>query len=183
MTVNLSLLVWIGFALVLAWAVGAYSRLNRLRDQMVRSRNSLLKYAGMYKSLCNQGPMLHAEVGGTDDDPVAQLLPALRMAVDALQSPMAAWERDTKSLNADKVFGTALDAVQTSIEALAAAPDDLAGARWPQEERNRWTELAADVRIRRIRYNVQVGELREAVEQMPATLMARLTGISAWGEV
>jgi LemA protein len=182
MTVNLSLLVWIGFALVLAWAVGAYSRLNRLRDQMVGSRNSLLKYAAMYKSLCNQGLGLTDE-SGDGGDPVAQLLPALRRAAEALQQPMAEWVRDAKSPHAAKEFGRALDAVQTSIDALAAAPDDLAGARWPQEDRNRWTELAADVRIRRSRYNVQVGELREAVAQMPASAMARLTGISAWVEV
>ena len=177
MAVNFSLLVWGGFALVLAWAVGAYGRLNRLRDQMVRSRSSMLKYAGMYQGLCNENPLLQGA------DPGSQLLLALHGAVGVLQKPLADWEKDARNQQAAKAFGTALDAVQTGIETLAAAPDDLAGACWPQEERTRWTELAADVRIRRCRYNVQVGELREAAEQMPASLMARITGTLPWMEV
>ena len=182
MTVNFSLLVWGGFALVLAWAVGAYSRLNRLRDQMVRSRSSMLKYAAMYRSLCNDKHLPQGDRSASAD-PGGQLLSALHAAVEALQKPLADSEKDAKDPGAAQALGAALDVVQSGIEALAAVPDDLAGARWPLEERNRWIELAADVRIRRSRYNVQVGELREAVEQMPAALLARVTGTSAWAEV
>lgn len=181
MAVNFSLLVWGGFAVVLAWAVGAYSRLNRLRDQMVRSRSSMLKYAGMYRGLCNENPIQQGDNSGADSG--SQLLSALHRAVEMLQKPLADWEKDTRNQQAAQAFGKALDAVQAGIETLVTVPEDLAGARWPQEERTRWIELAADVRIRRSRYNVQVGELREAAEQMPAALMARVTGTLPWMEV
>jgi hypothetical protein len=190
MTVNLSLVVWVGCALMLAWVVGAYSRLSRLRDQMVRSKISLLKYAAMYKSLCNQF-QVSTETSAQPSDairvdesaPMADLLLGLVSAVAALQQPMVDWTTNGYRRGSAKSLGNALDTIHSCIEALAAAPDDLAGTRWPLEERSLWTELAEDVRIRRSRYNVHALELKEAVEQMPAAVLARLAGIHAWGEV
>ncbi len=182
MTFNISLMVWVAFALMLAWAVGAYSRLNRLRDQMVRSRNSMLKYALMYRGLSQQ--VIATERSAVSSgDPINELLPALYVAVDALEAPLVMWERDALNRQAAQALGKALDLVQSCIDALVATPDDLAGARWPQDECRQWVELAADIRIRRSRYNVHVAELHEAVEQMPASALARLMGLGAWGEV
>ena len=186
--VNLSLLIWMGVAVCLAWAVGAYSRLNRMREQVVRARASLLKYCKLYPVLLAQWQarlgMAHgmdavSAAVGTGNGSVP--LQNLSHAIDALQTPLAAWEAHAADPALVAALGGALDAVQSCVDAMASAPDDLAGALWPADERTRWLELVADIRLRRSRYNVYASEMNEAVAQMPATLIARLAGIPIWG--
>lgn len=186
--VNLSLVIWILVAICLAWAVGAYSRLNRMREQVIRARASLLKYCKLYPPLMAQW---QARMGVTSDgvvdascsDGVSASMPLqnLSAAIAALQEPLAAWEAHPTGRTQDGALAAALDAIQTCVDALASAPEDLAGALWPADERGRWTELVADVRLRRSRYNVYASEMNEAVAQMPAALIARLSGIPMWG--
>lgn len=185
---NLSLTIWMGLAVCLAWAVGAYSRLNRMREQVVRARASLLKYCKLYPVLMAQWQTRWGELNiGDADASVAahssggSSLRNLSAAITALQQPLAAWEADPADRAQDGALAAALDAVQSCVDALASAPEDLAGALWPAEERSRWMELVADIRLRRSRYNVYASEMNEAVAQMPAALIARLAGIPVWG--
>lgn len=171
----------------LAWAVGAYSRLNRMREQVVRSRVSLLKYCKLYPVLLAQwqarlGAMDAASVQASMSDPGVSFLPwkNLSDAIATLQIPLAAWEVQPIARAPVGALGAALDVVQSCVDALASAPEDLAGALWPAEERSRWMELVADIRLRRSRYNVYASEMNEAVAQMPAALIARLAGIPIW---
>lgn len=191
MVVNFSLVLWLAVVVCLAWAVGAYSRLNRMREQAARARASLLKYCKLY--LMHAEPLsVRAGIAFGEREHVAPAtrnagavpLRNLVTAVWALQAPLAAWEGQASSNQGPaKAFGTALDAVQSCVEALVSAPDDLAGALWPTEERNRWLDLATDVRVRRSRYNAYASELNEATLQMPAAFLARLLGIQVWEQV
>ena len=177
-----------GVAVCLAWAVGAYSRLNRMREQVVRARVSLLKYCKLYHVLMTQwqarlgvvhdGDASASAVGGNED-----LIPWKRLlvAIATLQQPLAAWEAQPTDCAQVGPLGAALDVVQSCVDALASAPEDLAGALWPADERSRWLELVADIRLRRSRYNVYASEMNEAVAQMPAAVIARLAGIPIWG--
>lgn len=174
-----------GVAVSLAWAVGAYSRLNRMREQVVRARASLLKYCKQYPILLSQW---EARLGAMDSPAVqvavvgssASSLPwqNLKAAIIALQEPLAAWESLAVGRAHAGALAAAMDAVQSCVDTLASAPEDLAGALWPAEERGRWIALVADVRLRRSRYNVYATEMNEAVGQMPATVIARLAGIT-----
>lgn len=188
--VNLSLLIWGGLAICLAWAVGAYSRLNRMREQVLRARASLLKYCKQYAALMSEWDARIGLVQQDLPDGSARIdreglapLANLTAAITALQRPLAAWESQLTERVSQTELGVALDAVQSCIEALASAPEDLAGALWPAEERSRWLELVADIRLRRNRYNVYASEMNEAVGQMPAALIARLVGIGTWEPV
>lgn len=181
-------MIWMGLAVCLAWVVGAYSRLNRMREQVVRARASLLKYCKLYQVLMVQWQarlgLVHTEdAGATLAVNSAGGIPLrnLSAAIAALQQPLAAWESDPADRAQDGALGAALDVVQSCVDALASAPEDLAGALWPAEERSRWMELVADIRLRRSRYNVYASEMNEAVAQMPAALIARLAGIPIWG--
>lgn len=184
---NISLLIWIGFAVGLAWAVGAYSRLNRLRDQVVRARTSLLKYSRQYDEMLKGG---RAQDPIQSDDTEVRLasdlqasggmLEELKIAVDGLQALLLEWDGAGTQHAVPTGIGAAYDRVQASVEALASAPADLAGELWPPAERMRWTELTADIRMRRTRYNVHAADLNEAAAQMPAALLARMLGVSAW---
>lgn len=184
---NFSLLLWLAVVLCLAWAVGAYSRLNRMREQAQRARASLLKYCKLYPVLTAQW---QTRLGMVDVWSAASAMPVgmehntallqLFAAVRALQTPLTAWEASAGGAKPHGGLGGALDAVQSCVDALASAPDDLAGALWPTDERSRWLDLAADIRIRRGRYNVYASELNEAALQMPAAIMARLLGIQMW---
>ncbi len=176
--VNLSLLIWMGVAVCLAWVVGAYSRLNRMREQVVRARASLLKYCKQYPVLLSQW---QARLGATAE-PISGSLPwqNLSAAIAALQAPLAAWESQVAGPTQADTLPAALDAIQSCVDALASAPEDLAGALWPAEERGRWIALVADVRLRRSRYNVYASEMNEAAGQMPASVIARLAGIPIW---
>lgn len=184
---NVSLLLWLAVALGLAWAVGVYSRLNRLREQAVRARASLLKYCRLFPVLAEQWQTRLGMDSGGSAPSAAQLgaehnaaLTQLFAAVRALQKSLADWDAPTFGPGHHGGLGAALEAVQTGVDGLASAPEDLAGALWPVDERNRWLDLAADVRVRRSRYNAYASELNEAVLQVPAALMARLLGISTW---
>ncbi|TXH86394.1 MAG: hypothetical protein E6Q78_17205 [Rhodoferax sp.] len=187
---NLSLLIWMALAVCLAWAVGAYSRLNRMREQVLRARASLLKYCKQYAAWMSEWD---TQVGLLQDGLASVSVPVSRgglaplgnlvAAITALQQPIEAWESQLTGEVHQAELGRALDAVQSCVEAIASAPEDLAGALWPTEERNRWLGLVADVRLRRNRYNVYASEMNEAVGQMPAALIARLAGIGPWGQV
>lgn len=185
---NLSLLIWMGVAVCLAWAVGAYSRLNRMREQVVRARASLLKHCKRYPELA-----AHGQTRWGAEDALAQspsVITAhdggslawknLAAAIGAMQAPLAAWEAQPSSREKASALALALDTIQSGVDALASAPEDLAGALWPAEERARWVELVADVRLRRSRYNAYASEMNEAAEQMPATVIARLAGLPMW---
>lgn len=181
---NLSLVIWVVVAVCLAWTVGAYSRLNRMREQAVRARASLLKYSKHYQVLAAQWQSrlgIAGDGSGISQDAFAGVgntaLKNLFLAVQALQAPLAAWDEHPTRLQSDGALGKALDAVQVCVDALVSAPEDLAGSQWPTEERGRWVDLLADIRVRRSRYNAYASELNEAASQMPAALIARLTGM------
>lgn len=184
---NLSLLIWMGVAVILAWAVGAYSRLSRMREQVVRARASLLKHCKRYPELA-----AHWQARwGADDAPAQspsvvaahasfQAWENLAAAIGAMQAPLAAWESQPRSREQASALASALNTIQSAVDALASAPEDLAGALWPAEELRRWVELVADVRLRRSRYNAYASEMNEAAEQMPAAVIARLAGLPTW---
>ncbi len=178
-----------GIAVCLAWAVGAYSRLNRMREQVLQARASVLKYCKLYPALLSQW---QTDFGDMNAQPAntaaisgqgAGFLPwkNLSDAILALQTPLAAWEVPSATCAQANALSAALDEVQSCVEALASVPEDLAGAVWPVEERGRWMALVADIRLRRSRYNVYANEMNEAAAQMPAALIARVAGISIWG--
>lgn len=184
---NFSLLLWLAVVVGLAWAVGAYSRLSRMREQALRARASLLKYGKLYQVLAHPwqagaGVAFDGSVRTWTDMGSAGMAPLknLFVAVQALQESLAAWECSSPSQVRNKTIGGALDAVQSCVDVLASAPEDLAGALWPVDERSRWLDLAADIRVRRSRYNAYASELNEAVSQMPAAVIARLLGLQEW---
>lgn len=166
MRVNLSLWVWVGIAVLAAWAVGAYSRLHRLRENATRARSSLLKYLVRYRDALPAGSVPDSE----------SLLDALRRV--AMLSEQ--WERDVRTTRVPAELGAALEHVRLELDKMRNQPGDLAGALFPPEVLDTWDALMADVTSRRARYNVHVEELNDAIAQAPASFLARLTGIVSW---
>lgn len=166
MSFNLSLWVWVGVAMLVAWVVGAYGRLQRLRDNAQRARASMLKYLVRY--------------GEESVTVEAQGLQRLRESAQAVVSLSEQWGRDHRSTRVPQGLGIALDQLRHEVDTLRHQPEDLAGALLPSEVLRKWEGMMDDVASRRVRYNVHVDELNDAVAQAPASLLARFTGMTEW---
>lgn len=161
MGTNLSLWAWIGLAIVAAWGVGAYSRLLRLRLSAEQARSSLRKYL----LRCRDIP--EGEFTAVKVPMMAELLQVASLAEQ--------WGRDPSSDAVPPGLGAAIDHVAQGLTQIRSEPEDLAGALLPEELLKTWESLLADISARRIRYNVHASELNEALLQVPASLLARLT--------
>ena len=166
MAVNLSLWVWAGLAVLAAWSVGAYSRLQRLRQSAEQARSFLRKHLLRCSEL----------VDSIDNGAAAPGLTSLRQVSELAEH----WGRDPKCVEVPAGLGEAIDCIELTLAQLRQQPEDLAGAVLPVELVTAWVTLEADIAARRMRYNVHVAELNEALLQMPARVLAHSIGMRTW---
>lgn len=163
---NLSLWIWVGLAVVAAWVVGAYGRLLRLREKAEQARNSLRKHLLRCREIA----------GSATEGPTYAVLDDMRQIAALAEQ----WGKDASRSAVPPELGVAIDRAAQGVMQLRQQPEDLAGALMPPELLSSWESLVADIAARRMRYNVHVAELNEALLQIPASLLARITMMQTW---
>ena len=170
---------WIGAAVLLFWAVGAYNRLIRLRAAVLQA------FAALEARLREQADLVQACLP-------ASFVPAVAKEEGAGNGMAGLWNGLG---GATLQFTASLDAARTrpldpdSIAALKAAhgvlymawqrlqqddAHDLAGAALPDTLQLRWQQTAAHVKDDAGMFNQQVDAYNDAIAQFPALLVASL---------
>lgn len=165
-----SVVIWIIWAVLLFWAVGAYNRLVRLRSLAIAAFAPLEAQLGHYVALVKNGfASVNSDVG-----PAAQA--GLVGAALQLESSM-------KVARAHPLDVLAMQALETAHEALCASwvrvrnqPPDLAGAPLPEALQLQWEHIALDAGNACIEFNRRVQDYNAAIQQFPARLLAWLFG-------
>jgi LemA protein len=156
-----SVFLWIGVAVLLFWAVGAYNRLVRLRSQ------GLTAFA-VLEGLVNQFvPMASPEV--TDSAALVAAADQCRVALKMCRS---------QPLN-----GATISALTIAYETMclswsrqrARTPEPSSLAQ-PEIVPLQWEQLVVQAELARADFNKAVARYNAAVTQFPAALLARLFG-------
>lgn len=158
MTMNSTVLMWLGFAVLLFWAVGAYNRLVRLRSQGIAAFGVLEGLLSQFVPLAGSE---FAESGGLD------------AAADQFRVAL-------KMCHAQPLNGARTNALTMAYETMC-----LGWQRQRQVQADppvldapplRWEQLVVQAEMARADFNKAVARYNAAIAQFPAALLARVFG-------
>ena len=172
---NNTFVAWLLGAVALSWAMGAYNRLVRLRAK------GLLAFSDLELTLGRQIALISAhfpeDPAEVDDAPadwhrllasakavnaalkVARLQPLMAVATRGLKEGFVAMSHDWRQL--------------------VNLPPDLAGSFLPPSFQLQWEQLAFEVERARSDFNQTVTNYNEAMNQFPATVLAKIFGFKS----
>ncbi len=176
-TMNLSLGLWMVFALLAAWMVGAHSRFKRMRSLCAQARQSLLRHLEQVEQ--NAAPLsvwLRAQGLHTGGDHPAQ---AWWSELGSVVDHVGALRQSLHSGSGvqgggEPPLGPRLLAV---VERCPLSPTDLGGEVVPAALVQSALDAMRDAQLRLARYNSQAQEWNQALLQAPAAWLARLAGL------
>ncbi len=162
-----SIAIWLIWAVLLFWSVGAYNRLVKLRAQAKTSfmqlHEQLLLYPalvrGSFLALNNEGPAAQVGLVGAAEQYASSLqiaqvqcldVPAIRALLTAHEILFASWSR------------------------LRAEPPDLAGELVPEALELQWQKIEQQVERPREEFNACVNRYNLAIAEFPAHWLAGL---------
>ncbi len=167
---NISVAIWIVWAVVLFWAVGAYNRLVRLRSQAIAAFTPLELQFSQYVTLVQGSFALPVEVEE------AGLRAGVLAAARQFESSLKAARGHPLDALAMRALQTAHETLCVSWQRLRDEPPDLAGEPLPAVLQQQWEHIALQVGNARDEFNRQVRAYNEAIVQFPAHLLAWLFG-------
>lgn len=168
---DLPLGVWVGAALLIFWAVGAYNRLVRLRGSAVQAFSLLESQWLRHLAWLDVQAMPKASPASPDTADWRILQPAITQFRACLQAakirPLDASQLAALS-SAWTVMRMACD------QTLAAASD--ADAFFSEALRPQWKQMMVQDQAAVTAFNAAVAELNAALRQFPAFVLAWLVG-------
>lgn len=183
---NVSLALWLVFAIVVFWAVGVHNRLMRIRARAMDALGSFDKHVRNYRTLVTehwQSVGVPAELlnGEADQNPLPPLWTELLMSLYRL-------EQHTKSARASVPDQGLLTSMAESLQELdkvwarlRVEPDELTGPVVPEMLRVQWEDNSRRVESARSGYNQINARFNEAIGQFPASLLATTLRFSPVG--
>ncbi len=167
---SISVAIWVVWAVVLFWAVGAYNRLVRLRSQAIAAFTPLEMQFTQYVTLVQGSFALPTDVEEAGSR--AGVLAAARQ----FESSLKAARLHPLDALAMRALQTAHETLFMSWERLREEPPDLAGEPLPAVLQQQWENIALQAANARDEFNRQVQAYNEAIVQFPAHLLAWLFG-------
>ncbi len=157
-------MLWIGLAILLFWAVGAYNRLVRLRSQ------GLAAFAPLEQAFSQLATLAMHDFAGSG---------ALAAAAEQFQASL-------KVSRSQPLNGPATRALKTAFETLSRCWDrqcevsfDEAAAIAREALQRQWDPLVVQTHRARGEFNVAVENYNAAICQFPALLIAWMFGFRA----
>lgn len=168
---NSSVFFWLGLALLVFWAMGAYNRLVRLRSQ------GLLAF-GLIEGLFRQHVALltvHLPIEAASRDEAAAQPLELAAACEHFSSAL-------KKTRSQPLDGTLIDALKHAYNAMMLAQRHLDAHAWGggQGAVERWRiqceQIQTQIDLARADFNRQIDAYNEAISEFPAILLVWLIG-------
>ena len=180
-----SLLLWGVLALCLFWAVGLHNRLMRLRARGLSALGSVEKHMRVYAELVR-----HDMADGLDLQEPSTLVQTSCEHWPALLSALQVFEDALKKIPASALptdglahLGQSFDAVQIAWLRLSEIPPDLAGPLVPAAMRSQWNAVTQRVETAREGFNQILDQYNDALDQLPARLVAGWMGFKVGGKI
>jgi LemA protein len=167
---SISVVIWLVWAVVLFWAVGAYNRLVRLRSQAIAAFAPLEMQFSQYVTLVQGSFSLSGEAEE------AGLRAGMLAAARQFESSLKAARAHPLDALAMRALETAHVALSVSWARLRDEPPDLAGEPLPAVLQQQWAHIALQTDTARAEFNRQVQAYNEAIVLFPAHLLAWLFG-------
>lgn len=164
-----SIAIWLIWAVVLFWAVGAYNRLMRLRTAVVDAFAELDAQLRLYGALVQTGL---AALDGEAAPALPRLLGAAQQFEAALKVARLR-PLDTLTL---RTLGTAHEALLRAWSDACSEPPDLAGQPLPEAMQQQWQHINLNAVSAQARFEQSVTSYNEGITGFPARLLARLFG-------
>lgn len=164
-----SVMIWVTWAVVLFWAIGAYNRLVRLRAK------ALAAFAALDEQLLHYVALVQLSFPGRADvtAPARAGLVGAAGQFDASRKAARVRPLDAPAMRA---LGAAYAALRAAWERLRSEAPDLAGAPLPDTLQQQWEHIAANTDLTTTEFNRRVQAYNEAIAQFPARLLAWLFG-------
>jgi LemA protein len=176
---DVSLLLWAAFALLVFWCVGLYNRLMRLRARAVEVLLALEKHVLTCSDLVSRHLTTGALLGAADVDPEWQQVLKAAQNLDALlrtPHPSSPGER------AVAMFSAGWTELQAAWQVAVERQSDLAGPVVPPELAQAWDAASLKVRVVQGGYAQIVDRYNAALAEFPARLVIGLFGFTPAGQ-
>jgi LemA protein len=165
-----SVMIWVMWAVLLFWALGAYKRLLRLRALVVAAFEPLETHFANHVTLV---------LSSFGSDEAALLPPAQAGLVGAvLQFDSAIKVASTQPLDVltMRALQTAYETLNTSWLRVCNEPPDLAGSPMPEVLQRQWEHVSVNAGLVRAEFNARVQDYNAAIRQFPASVLAWVFG-------
>jgi LemA protein len=176
---DISLLLWTVFALILFWCIGLYNRLMRLRARAIEVQLALEKHVLACADLVNTHLTTGALLGAADVDP--EWLDVL-VAAQELDNMLRAPHSGRLDEAAIAPMSAGWNALQAAWQLAVDRQSDLAGPVVPPDLALSWEAAVLKVRVVGGGYAQIVDRFNASIVEFPARLVAGLFGFKPAGQ-
>lgn len=173
-----SMVVWVGAAVVVFWAVGAHNRLVRLRSRVVTSFSQLARIFGqtieMLKAHSQQGFMEQeaVESAGTSHTGHQIAWQGFFAAVDQFSVALKAAQLQPLDKLTLGALATAHATLVLSWDRLGTCLPEAGASALAEGLRSQWEHFIIQAEMAQSEFNRQVCAYNEAIAQFPALILA-----------
>lgn len=168
-------LFWIVVAVLVFWGLGAYNRLARLRSAVLQRETALMQEISSCIGIFDE---LHAKIGQEDSLWQQDSLQSLAQAVAFLRPFMQPEALQTLKSERLHAIATALHALKVCAVPIVQLDVAMHPAPWTMWQL-RWTDLADRIAPVSSQLQIALVQYNAALEQFPASLLAKICGFSA----
>jgi LemA protein len=176
---DLSLLLWVFFALIVFWCMGLYNRLMRLRARAKEVLSALERHVLACADLVSKHLTTGALLGAADVDP--EWLDVL-VAAQELDTMLRAPHSSGLDEAAIEPMSAGWTALQTAWQLAVDRQSDLAGPVVPPDLALSWDAAVLKVRVVQGGYTQIVDRYNTSIAEFPARLVAGHFGFTPAGQ-
>jgi LemA protein len=175
---DVSLLMWAVFALIVFWCLGLYNRLMRLRARAIDVLLALERHISACADLVSKHLTTGALLGAAEVDP--EWLDVL-VAAQKLESMLRLQNSSALEAAAIAQVSAGWAALHTAWQVAVSRQSDLAGPVVPPDLALAWDAAVLKVRVVHGGYAQIVDRYNESIVEFPARMVAGLLGFRPAG--
>jgi LemA protein len=178
---SVSVVIWVFFAMLVFWSMGAYNRLIRLRFHGLAAFSALEIHLHQYVLMVQSNspaaiPFITPPDESQNDDDFLARWAGLTAAADQFTASLKMVHARPLNIPTMLALRTAKETLSLSWAQLRDLPPDLAGAALPGALQSQWEQVTLQAEMASTEFNRQVENYNEAIHQFPALLLAWVFG-------